>query len=191
MTPRTLLVALGIASAVAVAGPASASARPLEAARPEAGAALLQPIPPFLRNVARRFVRQPPANLARRAGRKAIRTAAEEFLESDGEQCGYPLPETFCDRRPIAGRVRWGVGQALLYNGRPPGVWNRPSTPRSLIGALVPNAVYYLTCWTLGDRVSGPFVSTDLWYRLVSGGYVSDALLYTGTNDVITGVRHC
>ena len=55
----------------------------------------------------------------------------------------------------------------------------------------MPGNVYYLTCWLLGARVAGPYGNTDLWYRVTNGGYVSDALLYTGTNYVIPGVVHC
>ena len=71
-------------------------------------------------------------------------------------------------------------------------MWSRPFGARHEVNApLIPGQVYDLTCWALGDRVYGPFGYTNLWYRLTLGGYVPDALLYTGTNNVYPGVRHC
>ncbi len=80
-----------------------------------------------------------------------------------------------------------------MYVGGVPGVWTRSYSPRQLFGpSLVVGRVYYLTCWVLGDRINGLYGSTtNLWYRVTNGGYVSDAFLYTGTDYVINGVEHC
>ncbi len=179
------------AAFVALAFCSDASAQPSQD-QLAAGAALTRaegaaPIPPFLRNIASRFVRQPPTKLVLRVGKAAIKRAGKEWLMSDGTECVFPFPERFCSVPR-----RWGLGQALWYNGLRPGVWNRPYGARHQISdQLVPGRVYYLTCWVLGDRVYGPYGYTNLWYRVTNGGYVPDAVLYTGTNDVIPGVAHC
>jgi hypothetical protein len=189
MSHRTVVAA---AAVVAFTFCSSASAQPsrdmLAPDAPSARADAAAPIPPFLRNLAQRFVRQPPRKIVLRVGKAAVRRAAREWITSGGTECVFPFPERFCS----VANTRWGLGQAVWYNARPPGVWNRTFRPRYEISApLVPGKVYYLTCWGLGDRVYGPFGYTNLWYRVANGGYVSDALLYTGTNDVIPGVAHC
>ncbi len=131
----------------------------------------------------------PPKKIAQKVAVSAIKRSGRKWLESGGTVCVFPFPQAFC----IAQEERvWGLGQAVWYNGLRPGVWNRTySRQYEVTQPLIPGSVYYLTCWQLGDRVDGPWGSTDLWYRVVSGGYVSDALLYTGTNAVIAGVAHC
>jgi hypothetical protein len=183
---------VAVAAVVALTFCSSAAAQPsLDKLTPDAAstrADAAAPIPPFLKNLAQRFVRQPPRRIALRVGKRAVKRAGKEWLESGGTECVFPFPEKFCS----VATTRWGLGQAVWSNGRPPGVWNRTYAPRREISEpLVPGKVYYLTCWLLGDRVYGPFGSTNLWYRVTNGGYVSDALLYTGTNDVIPGVAHC
>jgi hypothetical protein len=122
-----------------------------------------------------------------KVGKAAVKRAGRKWVLSGGTECVFPFPEKFCSTP-----ARWGLGQALWYRGRRPGVWNRSYAPMYEISLpLVPGQVYHLTCWLLGDRVYGPYGYTNLWYRVRNGGYVSDALLYTGTNDVISGVAHC
>ena len=85
-----------------------------------------------------------------------------------------------------------GTGLALGYYGLQPGVWSAPSVAATEVApALIPGVAYELACWRRGDTIEGPFGTTDLWYRLPSGGYVTDAYLYTGTNRAIPGVRRC
>ena len=143
-------------------------------------------IPPFLKNIGRRWVRVPPKRIAKTVAKRTIKRAGKKWILSGGTECVFPFPQQFCTQQ-----ARNGLGQALYFGG-PPGVWNRGFSPRRQISApLLVGRVYYLTCWVLGDRVNGPYGSTNLWYRVANGGYVSDALLYTGTNDVIRGVAHC
>jgi hypothetical protein len=128
----------------------------------------------------------PPKKVALRFSKFVIKRSAKKWIKSGGTECQFPFPERFCTQR-----AREGLGQAVYYRGTP-GVWSRSVSPRHEVGApLVVGSVYYLSCWLLGDRIYGPYGSTDLWYRLRNGGYVSDALLYTGTNYVISGVAHC
>jgi hypothetical protein len=172
-----------------VLGPPSAAAAAPARDSATAGApvqAHAAAIPPFLRNIARRWVRVPPKKIAKTVAKRVIKRAGRKWLTSGGTECVFPFPDRFCTQR-----ARNGLGQALYWGG-PPGVWSRTYSPRREISSpLVVGQVYYLTCWLLGDRIYGPYGSTDLWYRVTNGGYVSDALLYTGTNYVIRGVAHC
>lgn len=145
-------------------------------------------IPPFVRNTARRWMKWPPRRVVTRVGKAVIKYKWRKWVRSRWTDCEPPFPRSFCSRR----LQYWGLGQAYWYKGAGPGVWNRPFSPRHEVSqALIPGAVYWLTCWRLGERVYGPYTYTNLWYRVVNGGYVSDALLYTGTDDVIPGVDHC
>lgn len=89
----------------------------------------------------------------------------------------------------------WGLGQALrATNGLPPGVWNRSfSRQYEVTAPLLVGQVYYLTCWQYGDNVVGPYGDSVLWYRVTSGGFVSNALLYTGVGPrrLLAGVDRC
>jgi hypothetical protein len=184
---RAILIAVVTVSVVCSSASAQASPERHPASSPPTEAHAAAAIPQFLKNVARRFWRSPPRRIATRFSKRVIRRSVSEWLSSGGTECQFPLPESFCSVR-----TRWGLGQALWYNGLRPGVWNRTYSPRFQVRQpLVPGYVYYLSCWRLGDRISGPYGSTNLWYFVPNGGYVSDALLYTGTNSVISGVRHC
>jgi hypothetical protein len=164
---------------------ASTGGHPALPLRSEAHAAVA--IPQFLKNIARRFWQSPPVRIARRFTKREIKSSVRDWLISGGTDCQFPLPESFCSWRP-----RLGLGQAVSYYGRAPGVWNRPSSPRYEVSQpLVPGRVYYLYCWQYGESIRGPLGTTSLWYRVSNGGYVSDAFLYTGTNSAIPGVRRC
>jgi hypothetical protein len=149
------------------------------------------PIGQWLRNLARRHLNWK-VN-ARRATKAAASGALKRWLSE--RECSPLLPsEFFCPEEPL----QWGVGQALTWNGRVPGVWTSPSSPREPVrlesGApytLRSGVLYWLTCYAWGDRGRDTWIGTSLWYRLRSGGYVNDGWLETGTNDVIPGVRRC
>ena len=182
------LAAVVVIVTLALCGSASAqatSAAPRSGQQYTVGGPATLKVPPFVAKLATKW--------ATTAGTAAATAAAKAFIRSG--VCKAVLPAKLCNigrsssRRPST----WGLGLAVrLPNGQVPGVWNSPSSVRHLVGGpLTPGVFYYLTCWTLGQRIAGPFGATTLWYRLTNGGYVSDALLYTGTNDVVPGVGHC
>jgi hypothetical protein len=171
----------------------SAFAKPSQArgpvAPPQIEAHASGSIPQFLKNLARRWMRSPSRRIVMGVAKYKIKRSARKYLSSGGTECEFPFPKRFCSKQRR--QASWGLGQAVWYYGRP-GVWNRKYSRQYEVSApLVPGRVYWLTCWRPGDRVNGPYGSTDLWYRVPSGGYVSDALLYTGTNNVIPGVDRC
>jgi len=182
------LTGVAVIVALALSGSASAqaaSAAPRSGQQYAVGGPATLTIPPLVAKLATKW--------ATTAGTAAAKAAAKAFIRSGA--CKAVLPAKLCNlgSRPARRPSTWGLGLAVrLPNGRVPGVWNSPSSVRHQLGSpLTPGSFYYLTCWTLGQRIAGPFGATTLWYRLTNRGYVSDALLYTGTNDVVPGVRHC
>jgi hypothetical protein len=124
-----------------------------------------------------------------KVGGKFAKHLFDKWVSSGFTNCSPPIPKFLCSSkvRPSPHRIMWGVGIANSIQGRSPGVWTRPTSPRLPVGSLTPGSPYYLTCWTLGDLSGG----SSLWYRLPSGGYVADVWLFTGTDNVIPGVQHC
>lgn len=183
----TATLALGVAALPAQATQREPSARTV-AASPVHSTRVL---PTYLKNLIMRWANKPPAKLARTVAKGVLIKKATAYIASGGTDCSGITPDRFCSSRVDDGRL--GLGQAMLStDGRRPGVWDRTySRQYEVAQPLVPGQVYYLSCWLLGDRVVGPYGSTDLWYRLWGSGYVSDALLYTGTNYQIPGVRRC
>ena len=122
-----------------------------------------------------------------RKGSNPARVGEMEGVSGNGLQ--PPFPSSFCSTR----LERWGLGQALWYRGQVPGVWNRTySRQYQTSQPLTPRYMYWLTCWRYGDRVYGPYKSTTIWYRAAyRGGYVSGALLYTGSWNQIPGMPYC
>ena len=183
----SLLVLAGTAM-TSVSAPAEARLSHSRLSRSGLEAQASVSIPPFIRNLARRWARRPPRRVLTKVGAAVIKYEYRKWLRSRGRDCDPPFPGTFCSQR----LRRWGLGQALWHRGRVPGVWNNPFRPRYEVGRpLTPRFTYWLTCWTVGERLIGPYKNTNVWYWAATGGYVSDALLYTGAPNVIPGVDPC
>lgn len=183
------MLVFALAAATASAAPARESAwRPAVSSGPTTVQA---PPRTWLRTLARVFV-----TWKERHGEVATEVGEELFKEwLREEKCSNLLPAPFfCRPRPSI----WGVGFALSWHGRSPGVWTSPRSPRQLVRrrngsvyGLTPGVLYWLTCYARGDRVSDGGIVTNLWYRLPSRGWVNDGWLSTGTNSPIPGVRRC
>ena len=66
-------------------------------------------------------------------------------------------------------------------------VRSAPSADSQKIGALRNGARIVITCYTRGTVFAGgPYdLTTDLWNRLADGGFVTDAMLDTGSNEPV------
>ncbi|MGU3497575.1 amidase [Mycobacterium sp. C31M] len=66
-------------------------------------------------------------------------------------------------------------------------VRSAPSASSQKVGALRNGSQIVISCHTRGTVFSGgPYgLSTDLWNRLADGGYVTDAMLDTGSNEPV------
>jgi hypothetical protein len=183
-----LVVAVALSISAAAASPSSTARPGWVRSQPHVGVREAA-IPLWIRNVARRLV-----NFKIEIGEVPKHIAKEgltDWLHSGAKFCPSYLPAPyFCPQRKVVWS-RWGVGYALSWHRRVPGAWTSPRSPRRLVYAMRVGVPYWLTCWTVGDRVSDGGIITNLWYRLPSGSYVNDGWFETGTNSVIPGVRHC
>lgn len=66
-------------------------------------------------------------------------------------------------------------------------VRSAPSVTSQWLGSVPDGSRITITCYARGSVFSGgPYgLSTDLWNRLADGGYVTDAMLDTGSNDPV------
>lgn len=66
-------------------------------------------------------------------------------------------------------------------------VRSAPSTASQRVGRIPDGARITITCYARGTVFTGgPYdMSTDLWNKLADGGYVTDAMLDTGSNDPV------
>ena len=66
-----------------------------------------------------------------------------------------------------------------------------PSANSGKVGSVADRTSVVIVCHVRGDVFSGgPYrLTTDLWNRLETGGFVTDAMLITGSNDPV--VPHC
>ena len=62
-----------------------------------------------------------------------------------------------------------------------------PSLDDEVIDVVDAGAQISLGCWVTGDSAQGPYGISEVWYR-ISGrsGYISDAMLYTGSDAPVT-----
>ncbi|WP_157897691.1 CHAP domain-containing protein [Mycolicibacterium rutilum] len=66
-------------------------------------------------------------------------------------------------------------------------VRSAPSANSQKIGSIADNSRVVIVCHSRGDEFSGgPYrLTTNIWNRLDTGGYVTDAMLVTGSNDPV------
>ncbi|KAK1180184.1 SH3 domain-containing protein [Streptomyces sp. NBS 14/10] len=61
-----------------------------------------------------------------------------------------------------------------------------PSTTSKLIKVLPYNTRVPIRCQRRGQKISGPYGTTDIWDSIAPGQYVSDAFVKTGSDGFIT-----
>lgn len=62
-----------------------------------------------------------------------------------------------------------------------------PSTGYGVLGSLGNGTGVTIQCTARGEWITGQYGDTNLWDNIGSGRYVSDALVYTGTNNPVAG----
>nr|WP_234440681.1 SH3 domain-containing protein [Streptomyces rimosus] len=60
-----------------------------------------------------------------------------------------------------------------------------PSTGASLVRQLPYGARVSIRCQRHGQRVSGPYGTTDIWDCIAPGQYVSDSYVHTGSDGFV------
>lgn len=93
-------------------------------------------------------------------------------LVNDGPSGNIPPVRT-----DAKGTVRWQTGANIRQS---------PSLSAELVRTAPKGEVLSLKCYAEGDYFNGLWGRTNLWYQLVSGGWVSDGTLFTGKNTAIT-----
>ncbi len=61
-----------------------------------------------------------------------------------------------------------------------------PSTYRAPIRVVAAGSVLPLGCYAYGQRLTGRYGASSIWYQVVGGGWISDAYVYTGTSNPVT-----
>jgi hypothetical protein len=119
--------------------------------------------------------------LKSKSARPAEKAALTQYGLPYGCAHGW-IPRYFCPSQ----RPTYGIGYSV-YASTP--VWTESgavySYPLPLYTPLK------LLCYTAGVTHSIGNLTSNLYYQLPNGGYVNDAWIYTGTNNVIPGVPHC
>lgn len=65
--------------------------------------------------------------------------------------------------------------------GSPLTIRSGPSTSYAAVGSVADGTTVTITCQTHGETITGTYGTTSLWDK-ISGGYVSDAYVYTGSD---------
>lgn len=75
--------------------------------------------------------------------------------------------------------------------GSPLTVRSGPGTGYSSVGTVADGATVTIQCQTTGTSVTGTYGTSNIWDRIGSGRFVSDAYVYTGSDGFIPGVPRC
>jgi cell wall-associated NlpC family hydrolase len=69
--------------------------------------------------------------------------------------------------------------------GPPHTVRAQPTAATDAVGKRSDGATVTIVCQTYGQRVTGTYGTTNIWDRIKSGGYVSDAFIRTGSDGLV------
>jgi cell wall-associated NlpC family hydrolase len=61
----------------------------------------------------------------------------------------------------------------------------QPTAASDAVGKRSDGATVTIVCQTYGQRVTGTYGTTNIWDRIKSGGYVSDAYIRTGSDGLV------
>ncbi|GAA2346059.1 SH3 domain-containing protein [Streptomyces cuspidosporus] len=82
-----------------------------------------------------------------------------------------------------AGTITYPIAPGYRVNVR-----SGPSTTSKLIKVLPYDIRVPIRCQRRGQKISGPYGTTDIWDSIAPGQYVSDAYVKTGSDGFITVV---
>ncbi|RXS83875.1 SH3 domain-containing protein [Streptomyces sp. TM32] len=60
-----------------------------------------------------------------------------------------------------------------------------PTTDSPVVRQLAEGARVQIRCQRHGQRVSGPYGTSDIWDNIAPGQYVSDAFVHTGSSGMV------
>lgn len=74
-----------------------------------------------------------------------------------------------------------------VATGGPYNLRSGPGTNYSIVGTIASGTTVTITCTARGTTVTGVYGTTNLWDKLSTGTWISDALVYTGTSNPVAG----
>ena len=85
-----------------------------------------------------------------------------------------------------------GIGSGTVsVSGSTLNVRSGPGTGYAVVGSLANGATVSVYCQATGTTVTGTFGTTNIWNRIGTNRYVSDAYVNTGHSGFIPGVPRC
>ncbi|MEH1100474.1 N-acetylmuramoyl-L-alanine amidase [Micromonospora sp. CPCC 205561] len=85
-----------------------------------------------------------------------------------------------------------GVGSGTVNaEGAGLNVRSGPGTGYAVVGSVADGATVSIYCQTVGTTVTGPYGTSNIWDRIGTNRYVSDAFVLTGHDGFIPGVPRC
>src|SRR6516162_5421580 len=112
------------------------------------------------------------------------------FTRSESVGLGAPSGQAPCERpssRPTRMKRKENAMATGTVNsqGTPLNKRSGPGTNYPVVGSVPDGTTVTIVCQTTGTTETGDWGATDLWDCLDDNTYVSDAFVYTGTNDMI------
>ncbi|MFE3743228.1 hypothetical protein [Streptomyces sp. NPDC059134] len=89
---------------------------------------------------------------------------------------------------PEVGTPAVGMLAAKRYKVHPDyrvNVRSGPGTGYSLVRVLPYGASVPINCQKAGERIAGPYGTTNLWDNIANGEFISDAYVYTGSSGYV------
>ncbi len=85
------------------------------------------------------------------------------------------------DVTATAGAITYPTAPGYQVNVR-----SGPGTSHRVVKVLPYNTRVPIRCQRHGEKVSGPYGTTDIWDNIAPGQYVSDAYVRTGSDGFVT-----
>ncbi|MFG3705826.1 N-acetylmuramoyl-L-alanine amidase [Micromonospora sp. NPDC047670] len=90
----------------------------------------------------------------------------------------------------VNGQTAIGSG-TVNTEGASLNVRSGPGAGYSIVGSVADGATVSIYCQAVGTTVTGPYGTTNVWNRIGTSRYVSDAYVLTGHNGFIPNVPRC
>ncbi|WP_211124340.1 SH3 domain-containing protein [Streptomyces yatensis] len=112
----------------------------------------------------------------------AIEETAETVATSDAANATHAAIATeAADVETTAGAITYPTAPGYQVNVR-----SGPGTNHRVVKVLPYNTRVPIRCQRHGEKVSGPYGTTDIWDSIAPGQYVSDAYVRTGSDGFVT-----
>ncbi|MPY52254.1 SH3 domain-containing protein [Streptomyces acidicola] len=117
--------------------------------------------------------------------------SVDRVQETEGREgtADTEVTEVTEDREGLEAVTTATVAAAVRYYSVAPGVRlnvrSGPGTNYSIVRVLPEGARVPIYCQRPGERISGPYGTTNIWDNIADGDYISDAYVYTGSSGYV------